>query len=139
MKIKKNILLLILCVIVLNGCTTNNERLGQDPLCINGPQTYPDTASRYNNWFRSYRSIPGVWVEAANIARTRRDWEIVKVDCDKYLTQTNRSDWKCAGFLKHARLWVVRAEKEKDGSLLSVSTLWYDSLLKKVIAETTVE
>jgi hypothetical protein len=72
-------------------------------------------------------------------------FEVIRADCRAYLAKTDSTpdDMELVYFTFHARLWVLQYVPKDPGPGRAVfggtRVLWYDSLKRKVVAETYAE
>jgi hypothetical protein len=100
------------------------------------------------NWFRFFAEKEQVWFQSSTDEEPYADFLTIKKDCEAYLERTRpylkSLNLKVDYCAHHARLWVLvygpAPPLSANVSYFGCSgTLFYDSLKRKVLAETRVD
>ena len=97
----------------------------------------------YDNWLR-YRNQEGAWVQSASAESPYVDFVDVERDCEEYMRRYHAAhgEYRLVNCAHHARLWVLTyAPVQRPGAIMlgGIRDLWYDSLKRRVVAETVTE
>lgn len=132
---------LALCVAIMcSGCQDLAVR-DVDVLALKATEGGSPGGSDYDNWFRSFNEKEGAWWQRSSSTEPFADFDTVKRDCDEYLKRTRGKDSQLmlAFSAHHARLWVLSyVQKPRPSGVVAIGGcyLWYDTLKRRVVAET---